>query len=175
MQHKLYRDRFTFWKDVSDYAETLDLNRTLQLPFGWFQDNDVEHRCGTFQETVSKLNELYGERYSVRDCYVQRPNIFVMYKQESDKEVKVVLKKEEVKVELPTQERQKEKEEVSFTEEKVIKSQEIKVDWEWVDSLKNTAPAKKELGSYAKPFGINLRRNQTIDNMRKELREFLNV
>lgn len=50
------------------------------------------------------------------------------------------------------------------------------VDWEWISTLKNNTPSKKELDKYAKDkFNIDLNRRMTLENMVADLKTQLGV
>lgn len=90
----------------------------------------------------------------------------------SNSSVEVV--KEEVVKETP----------VDYTEvieeDSVVTSEEVKdkpdVDWEWISTLKNNTPSKKELDKYAKEkLNIDLNRRMTLENMVADLKTQLCV
>ena len=50
------------------------------------------------------------------------------------------------------------------------------VDWEWISTLKNNTPSKKELDKYAKDkFNTDLNRRMTLENMVADLKTQLGI
>jgi len=65
-------------------------------------------------------------------------------------------------------------------EDSVVTLEEVQdkpdVDWEWISTLKNNTPSKKELDKYAKDkFNIDLNRRMTLENMVADLKTQLGV
>lgn len=65
-------------------------------------------------------------------------------------------------------------------EDVVVTPEEVKdkpdVDWEWISTLKNNTPSKKELDKYAKDkFNIDLNRRMTLENMVADLKTQLGI
>jgi len=65
-------------------------------------------------------------------------------------------------------------------EDSVVTFEEVQdkpdVDWEWISTLKNNTPSKKELDKYAKEkFNIDLNRRMTLENMVADLKTQLGV
>lgn len=59
------------------------------------------------------------------------------------------------------------------TEKSSEKVDEIIVDWEMINSLQNKKHDKIKLEEYAKGFGVDLKRNKTLENMIIDFKEFL--
>lgn len=82
--------------------------------------------------------------------------------------------KEDVVVETPVEYAE------VIEEDHVVTSEEVQdkpdVDWEWISTLKNNTPSKKELDKYAKDkFNIDLNRRMTLENMVADLKTQLGI
>lgn len=100
----------------------------------------------------------------------------VVYKDDkwvtSDSSVEAV--KEEVVVETPVEYTEVVEENSVVTPEEVQDKPDV--DWEWISTLKNNTPSKKELDKYAKDkFNIDLNRRMTLENMVADLKTQLGI
>ena len=90
----------------------------------------------------------------------------------SDSSVEVV--KEEVVKETPVEGTEVIEENEGIVLEEVQDKPDV--DWEWIATLKNNTPSKKELDKYAKEkFNIDLNRRMTLENMVADLKTQLGV
>ena len=100
----------------------------------------------------------------------------VVYKDDkwttSDFSVEVV--KEDVVVETPVEYAEVIEDDSAVTPEEVQDKPDV--DWEWISTLKNNTPSKKELDKYAKDkFNIDLNRRMTLENMVADFKTQLGI
>lgn len=174
--------RHELFNKLEEINPQFDAINTLRVGFSHFgiKDKDGSYRhCGGFGAFCKTWCEKYGEYidYSTKGSFQSGKLFYMTWKNldkvgkkdavQEQKEIGQVKELSEEKVEMVV--------EVSEEPVKVDLSTLPEIDWAWVDSLSNSKYSKAELETYAKPYGIDLKKNNSIDNMRKVFREHMGV
>lgn len=157
MKYLHVRGYLRLWQEIGKICQGVQYEIVRRPHFRL--DGEV-YKCESFYTTIDKLNELFGNKFDRKLCRFGKLSCTLAILDDT----------QTVKQEITSCVEENAKEDVTVDLESLPE-----VDWDWVDSLKNTTPAKKELEAYAKPMGVDLRRNMTIDNMRKAFREHLGI
>lgn len=148
----------------------LDLNKSLQDRSRWSINLSGERiYCGKLKELAEAVN---GKLDVTIDASKSRPvslntTKLVYYKEELPVEEE---KPEELLEEKEILPEEKEDEEV-ITSQEDAPSETVECDWEYINSLEDTPEGKKALAEYAeKHFDTKIKRNSSLDNMKKSLK-----
>lgn len=172
MEHKFFPNRFSMWKYLEPRCDGLDLNKTLMMRILSFADQEKQYLNYSMKDFAESMNSRFGTNINptLSNYRGQKVTLFFGEVEESPKA--------EPLIELePTQE-VVDVEEVVLEKEDLVETEEVSedygVDWEWVESLKNSKYDKIALDEYAsEKFDITLNRVMKVENMIKDFKEKL--
>lgn len=182
-QYKHISGYFPFWEYMKEQHPLIDLNVTLNLPRTWFATIDgTTYQTEGFVDLLQKLNELYGEVYAPLLSTSMKSQFTVFFKQEDapvQKSASLIRLSSE-KVEEEVEQEAPEQPVVESVEESdvvVAKTREDfpEIDWVRLDSLKSNKDDKSYLEKVAIPFGSDLKKNKSIDNMLADFEAHLGI
>lgn len=173
MEYTYFPTQTLMYEHLKSLHPEFDMLTSLAMSRHSFCDvQGKQYNAYTLLDFIDAYNMRFGNTFIREKCQVAGRNSYLMYFFDKVEKKNAVQEQKEIgQVEkLP-------EEKVETTEEsvKVDFSTLPEVDWEWVDSLSNSKYSKAELEAYAKPYLIDLKKNMSIDNMRKAFREHMGV
>lgn len=179
MSYHYFTSQTDLYNHIKKYHEDLDVNTSLSMTRHSFADTDGgQYLAYSLEDFVEVYNNRFGKTFLKGKCQVAGKTSYLIYF-EDDIEVKgtkhaVQEQKQIEETTLPEEQEVTSDKEVVATEVADVDSLP-EIDWEWVDSLSNNKYGKKDLEDYAKPYEIDLKKNMSINNMRKAFREHMGV
>lgn len=175
MEHKFFPNRFSMWKYLEPQCDGLDLNKTLMMRILSFADQEKQYLNYSMRDFAESMNSRFGTNINPTLSNYRGQKVTLFF---GESEVETPAKVEPL-IELESAVNEAEIiEEVIVEKEAVIETKEVSedygVDWEWVESLKNSKYDKIALDEYAaEKFDITLNRVMKIENMIKDFKEKL--
>ena len=155
-----FASRWHLYKFLGSILTGFDFAKSANLaPFCFADSEGNFHRCPTFVHFINTLNKDFGGTFDVKASR-QIGQQIILIQSENPEILENIQSTIIPKVFADKVEDSKGTEETS------------KVDWNYVESLNEmeTKVAKSLLEEYAKPFGIDLKKNKSLANMVADLK-----
>lgn len=180
--YKQFTSKVEMIEAVSTLSPKLDTKAMLDfIPKGSprrlyvITDEGKMFPCDTFKKFLSIANSIGDLEFLHPICSGRGGTLFNLYSKkdyfgtEGDKFIPEI-KQPEIIVEVKPQPLIVLDMDTEKSSEKV---DEVIVDWEMINSLQNKKHDKIKLEEYAKGFGVDLKRNKTLENMIIDFKAFL--
>lgn len=176
MEYTYFPTQTLMYEHLKSLHPEFDMLTSLAMSRHSFCDvQGKQYNAYTLLDFIDAYNMRFGNTFIREKCQVAGRNSYLMYFFDRVEKKDTVQEQKEIgQVEELSEEKVKAAE-VAEESVKVDLSTLPEVDWEWVDSLSNSKYSKAELENYAIPYGINLKKTMSIDNMRKAFREHMGV
>ncbi len=143
MEHKFYVNALEFYRDVMKVVPELNLNNSLKLLDQSFYVGEEFYNTPFINMALESFNELAGKEV----FSVKKSSVY----------------NEQYAIFFPN----------GVAALEAIVEEVKEVDWEWVESLKNSKADKIKLDEYAEGFDVKLNQSNTIANMVKAFKKEL--
>lgn len=166
---------YNFWEYMFQFAgDRIDQNATLVIPRSSFIADNTEYYCSTYYDTLENFNKLFGTDFLVMDSVFASKHYFTIARPDRNESIEPA---KIASTPLEPEDIEEGGDILSLTVEDEAPVVETKQpDWDWIETLQNKKFDKIKLDEYIEEeFGIKLKRNMTLSNMIKDLKEQLNV
>lgn len=164
-----FPSRYHLYKFLGEVCERFDFKKSAALAPYCFCDTDGNfHRCPTFLHFLNTINADFGGYWNIKASRQLGQSILLIEDENPEilKGIKSVIVGKPVQPSTPIIEEDLQEED----------SSNVEVDWDLIEKMskKGTKVAKAELAEYCTPFGIDLKKNESFDNMLAKFKEHLN-
>lgn len=149
------------------------------------KSNRIDVNMSTYMENAFSFSDAFGTKYNYSSAKEMKARLELIIKESLEQwsyeqgywiSSKVESKTASVIEKAPEVIKVKEEEEEEEVKEVVIETNTSNkaVDWDWINTLKNTKEDKKALDEYAEDdHSIKLKRTMSLENMIKDFKEKL--
>lgn len=156
MIKKMYFSKGEFFNDLSVY-ENFDRDATSHLGgYSFVDSTGVNHRSHSFKKWLDTFNDILGTTFDIH----RSVKVCGMYKIVMEEAFpKAITGETEVEIKQ---------------NDSVLVSEKVSPDWGWINCLNSNREDKERFDKYASDkFGIELKRNKSLENMIKDFKDAL--